>query len=174
MLLFALPVFEFVSLFHMQDFKFLVFSSIFTIIIISRPRRSQGLLCKHLRHSLIHWLSHPLVNIYLRRRHAQTIKNGAFSDKINYIDSFSAILNPEGHQNNCIGFKVTEILLNGWILPTGGGASGRVCACSHFEPVFYCENQLVPPDHRRCDSQHLCFIISYLSSINSDLTWNAV
>ena len=32
---------------------------------------------------------------------------------------------------NCIiGSKVTETLLEGWILPVGGVASGRVCACS--------------------------------------------
>ena len=40
------------------------------------------------------------------------------------------ILNPEGHQSCCIGSKVTAILLNEWILPTGGVALGRVCACS--------------------------------------------
>ena len=33
---------------------------------------------------------------------------------------FSDILNLEGHQNSCIGLKVTVILMNGWILPTGG------------------------------------------------------
>ena len=34
--------------------------------------------------------------------------------------------------NRCIGSKVTAILLNGWILPTGGVALGRVCrpACA--------------------------------------------
>jgi hypothetical protein len=39
-------------------------------------------------------------------------------------------LNPEGHQNRITGSKVTAILVKGQILPTGGGASGRVCACS--------------------------------------------
>ena len=57
-------------------------------------------------------------------------KNGASSLKTNYIDILSDILNPEGHQNHCIGSKVTVILMNGWILPTGGASSGRVCACS--------------------------------------------
>ena len=52
------------------------------------------------------------VKISLRRRHAQTVKNGASSNKTNYIDIFSEILNPEGHQNCCIGSKVTAILLN--------------------------------------------------------------
>ena len=33
---------------------------------------------------------------------------------------FSYILNLEGHQNSCIGLKVTVILMNGWILPTSG------------------------------------------------------
>ena len=43
---------------------------------------------------------------------------------------FSEMLNLEGHQNRCIGSKVTAILMNGWILPTGGASLGRVCACS--------------------------------------------
>ena len=40
------------------------------------------------------------------------------------------ILNLEGHLNCFIGLKVTAILVNGGILPTGGVASGRVCVCS--------------------------------------------
>ena len=43
---------------------------------------------------------------------------------------FSEILNLEGHQNRCIGSKVTAILLNGWILPNAGASSERVCSCS--------------------------------------------
>ena len=68
--------------------------------------------------------------ISLRRRHAQTVKHGASSHKTNYIGIFSEILNLEGYQNRSIGSKVTAILLNGWNLPTGGVALGRVCACS--------------------------------------------
>ena len=37
------------------------------------------------------------------------------------------MLNLEGHLNRCIGSKVTAILLNGYILPTGGVASVMVC-----------------------------------------------
>ena len=40
------------------------------------------------------------------------------------------ILNLEGHPNCITGSRVTVILLNGWILPIGGVASGRFCACS--------------------------------------------
>ena len=58
------------------------------------------------------------------------VKNGASCHKINYIDIFSEILNPEGHQNCCIGSTVTMILQNWWILTTGGVASGRVCVCN--------------------------------------------
>ena len=58
------------------------------------------------------------------------VNNGASSHKSNYIDLFFKILNLEGHQNRCIGSKVTVILLNEWILPTGGAACGRVCSCS--------------------------------------------
>ena len=54
-------------------------------------------------------------------------KYGASSRKTNYIDFFSEILNLAGHLNCCISSKVTTILLNGWIFPTGEVASGRVC-----------------------------------------------
>ena len=52
------------------------------------------------------------------------------SHKTNYIDILPEILNLEGHSNHCIGSKVTTILLNGWILPIGWAASGRVCVWS--------------------------------------------
>ena len=49
---------------------------------------------------------------------------------------FLEILNLEMHLNRCIGSKVTALLLNVWILPTGGVASGRVylaaCAAGLF------------------------------------------
>ena len=80
----------------------------------------------------IRWLSHPLVKISLRRRHAKMVKHGASCHKTNYIDIFPEILNLDGHQNRCVGSKVMAILLNGLILLTGGVASGRVCpaACA--------------------------------------------
>ena len=53
-----------------------------------------------------------------------------------YIDTFSDISNPEGHLNRCIGSKVTAILLNGWNLPTGGVASGRVCPAACAAGLF--------------------------------------
>ena len=53
------------------------------IKIFSRPGVSQGLLYKHLCHSLPYWLSHPLVKISLRCRHAHTVINGASSQKTN-------------------------------------------------------------------------------------------
>ena len=96
--------------------------------LISRPGRSQGLLINtFVIHQFINSFINPLVKISVRRRHAQTVKNGAFSDQTNYIDIFSEILNVEGHLNHCIGSKVKAILLNGWILPTSGVASRRVC-----------------------------------------------
>ena len=69
--------------------------------------------------SVIHSVSDPLVKISLRRRHARMVKNGDSSHKTDYMDIFSENLNLEGHPNRCIGSKVTAILLNGWILPTG-------------------------------------------------------
>ena len=53
--------------------------------------------------------------------------NGAFSHKTNYFDFFPQIQNLEGHQNCCVGSKVTAILLNVWIWLTGGVALWRVC-----------------------------------------------
>ena len=50
------------------------------------------------------------------------VEDGAFSHRI-YVIIFREILNLEG-QTNCItGSKVTEILLNGWILPIGGASA---------------------------------------------------
>ena len=46
-------------------------------------------------------------------------------------------LNPEEHQNPISGSKVTAILLNGWICPFGGVASGRVGACSLHSRLVY-------------------------------------
>ena len=51
------------------------------------------------------------MKISLRRRHALTVADGAFSYKIDYVTIFLEILNPVGHP------KVTAILLNWWILP---------------------------------------------------------
>ena len=76
---------------------------------------------------------HRLVNISLRRRHPQTV----LLVKTNYIDSFSEILDLEGHLNRCIDSKVTAILLNWWILPTGGVASGRVCPAACAAGLFF-------------------------------------
>ena len=50
------------------------------------------------------------------------------------------ILNLEGHLNPFIGSKVAAILVNRGILPLGGVASGRVCACSlRSRLVLYCD-----------------------------------
>ena len=77
------------------------------------------------------------MKISLRRRHAQTVKNGASSHKTNCIDIFSEILNPEGHQNRCIGLKVTLILLNGYILPTGGAVWDEYQFCGRMNIQIY-------------------------------------
>ena len=56
--------------------------------------------------------------------------------KSNHI--FAEILNLEGHLNSCIGLKATAILLNGWIFPTGGVASGSVCPAACAAGWFLC------------------------------------
>ena len=81
--------------------------------------------------SVTNSLSHSrFVKISLQRRHALVVKDGAFSHKIDYVSICLEIQNLEGHFNRFIGSKVTTILVNGGILPSGGVASGRVCACS--------------------------------------------
>ena len=59
-------------------------------------------------------------------------KDGAFSHKKDYVLLFLekkklSTLNLKVHLNHFIGSKVTAILVNGGILPTGGVASRRVC-----------------------------------------------
>ena len=96
--------------------------------VFSRPGRSQGLLYKHLCELLIHELSHPLVKISFRCRHVLIFEDGAFSNKNVII--FQENINPEGHLNRSIGSKAMAILVNRGVLPSGGVALGRVCACS--------------------------------------------
>ena len=62
------------------------------------------------------------MKISLRRRHALTVVDGAFSHKIDYVTIFKEILNPKGHPNRIIGSKVMAILLNVLILPIGGAS----------------------------------------------------
>ena len=57
----------------------------------------------------------------------QKIGNNAISHKINYVTQVFDFLNLKEHQHPIIGSRVTGILLDGWILPIGGAASGRVC-----------------------------------------------
>ena len=66
-------------------------------------------------------------------------RDGAFSNKIDYVTICEQILNLEGHPNRITGSKVISILLNGWIWPIGGDASGRVCVCSlRSRLVLFC------------------------------------
>ena len=66
------------------------------------------------------------------------VRDSSSSYKIDYVIVTKNFLKSEGHQNYISGSKVTAILLKGWILPIGGAASGRVCACSlRSRLVFY-------------------------------------
>ena len=60
------------------------------------------------------WLIHPLVKIFVRRRHAQTVQNGASSHKTYYIDIFSEILNIKGHLNSVMVQKLWRFCSMGW------------------------------------------------------------
>ena len=64
-------------------------------------------------------------------------EDSAFSHKVDYVTFFLEILNPEGHPNRITGSKITVTLLNGWILPVGGAALGRVCAQPAKQACFY-------------------------------------
>ena len=89
------------------------------------------------------------------------VEDVAFSHKIDYVTNLQEILNPEGQQNRTTGSKVTAILLNGWILPVGGVASGKVCAQPAKQACFYnnlhltahlpvhCTADYIPPQPRR-------------------------
>ena len=55
------------------------------------------------------------MEISLRRRHALAVIDGAFSHKIDCV----SILNLEGNLNCFIGSKVTAMLVNRDILPSG-------------------------------------------------------
>ena len=107
----------------------------------SRPGRSQGLLYKHTRHSLINWLiksvSHPFPLTALQRRHAKTVKVSSLSYKIDYVIVMKSFLKSEGHQNRISASRVTVILLKGLFVHIGGVASGRVCACSLRRRLVY-------------------------------------
>ena len=65
------------------------------------------------------------------------VGDGASSHKIDYISIFLEIINLQGHQNRNTGSRVTAILLNGWTLPIGEAALGRVCACSLRSRLVY-------------------------------------
>ena len=61
------------------------------------------------------------VEIFVQRRHAIMVEDGAFSNKKDYV-TILEILNLKGHQNRITGSRVTVILLNGWILPIYGAS----------------------------------------------------
>ena len=62
------------------------------------------------------------------------VEDGAFSHKIDYVHFFGRF---EGHPNCITGSRITAILLNGWTLPIGEAAFGRVCACSLRSRLVY-------------------------------------
>ena len=60
-------------------------------------------------HSLINLVM--VCEIYLRRRHALMVEEGAFINKTDCVTIFKKILNLKGHPNRITGSKVTAILL---------------------------------------------------------------
>ena len=53
--------------------------------IFGRPGRSQRLLLKQRCHNVNDYLIHPLLPMTLQRRQALTVRDGAFSHKIDFV-----------------------------------------------------------------------------------------
>ena len=87
------------------------------------------------------------MKISLRRRHALTVADGAFSHKIDYVTIFKEILNPKGHPNCITVSKVTAVLLNGGFCPlvdhNREGSAPAACAADLFH--FFCPIVCLPP-----------------------------
>ena len=77
------------------------------------------------------------MKISLQRRHTLMVEDGTFSHKIDYVTIFRKILNLKGHQNRLTGLKVTEILLNGWILPIGGALAVKGLRLQPAQQAFF-------------------------------------
>ena len=118
-----------------------IFLTAIYFFLISRPGQSQGLLYKHLCQSLIHWCTAPaLVKIFTAPSRPNGLK-WCFQSKNKLYWHFSEILNLPGHLNCSTGTQVMAILLNGWILTTGGVASGRVCPAACAADLFESDTQ---------------------------------
>ena len=133
-----------------------------------RPGRSQGLLYKHHRNSLIDWLIKLAIireNIFTAPPHP--------SHKIDYVKIFQEILNPEENPNRITGSKVAAILLNGWILLISGASSGRVCACSLCSRLVFI--LLLFWTARVCYQRSIpCLVYSDLQSISKKINFKEI
>ena len=129
--------------------------------VISRPGQSQGLLYKQFCHSLINLVHEPFLPTALRRPHTQTVRDSSSSYKIDYV----IVINREGHQNPISFLKVTVILLKGCILPIGGVAPGRVCACSMRSRLVFKYNDFKFGPIFRHAMKTCCFSLSLLNLV---------
>ena len=90
--------------------------------------------------------------------------------KKDYVGKFEEIINLKGHQNCTTGSRAKAILLKGKLLPIGGVASGRVCACSlHSRLVFKaCVKCQVSHEwsHVRCQISHVTRHMLCIKSIS--------
>ena len=64
--------------------------------------------------------------------------------KQNMLTFLSEILNLEGCLSQCKGSKVTAVLMNGWILPTGRVALEMVCPAACAAGLFLCVSDFFP------------------------------
>ena len=108
----------------------------YTFIVISRPGQSQGLLYKHIGHSLIDSVK-VCENTFTAPQRPDGCRWCFQSKNRLCYNFFWEILNSEGYPNCIAGLKVTAIFLNWWILPIGGASLGRVSACSLRSRLVY-------------------------------------
>ena len=67
-------------------------------------------------------------------------EDGAFSQKIDYV----TILNFEWHPNSVTGSRVSAILMNGWVLPIGGGSAVEGLQSTGLPRLFYYLSNTLP------------------------------
>ena len=87
-------------------------------VIHNMFRNINTLFCKHICNKKYYKRKYPLVDPYMEPFNTRQLCN-----YLHYTKTQRA-------SNSIIGSKVTAILLNWRILPSGGVESGRVCACS--------------------------------------------
>ena len=116
---------------------------------------------KNLRHSLIDSLIESSLSSHSYTAPPRHKGWSSSSFKVDYVIVVKNFVSIKGHQNCIVGSKVTVILLKDWILPIGGVALERVCACSlRRRSVF----TYFPPKKKRKRSYFFFLNLAYVST----------